>query len=124
MSQMAIPVDVSPTEVLRKQTFGAAIDLCLEVAGLEPKQVQHALHLDKAQYSRWVSGNEGIIWPKLQSVMDLCGNDVPVLWQMARRGYDLHSVRRVESEVERQNRQLREENAALRRVLQQPHPVH
>jgi len=36
---------------------------------------------------------------------------------MAQRGYDLHSLRKLESETEKQNRQLREENAALRRVL-------
>jgi hypothetical protein len=33
------------------------------------------------------------------------------------RGYDLHSIRKLESETERDNRRLREENAALRRVL-------
>lgn len=31
--------------------------------------------------------------------------------------YDLHSLRELESETEKQNRLLREENAALRRVL-------
>jgi hypothetical protein len=33
------------------------------------------------------------------------------------RGYDLHALRKLETEVERENRSLREENAALRRVL-------
>lgn len=50
--------------------------------------------------------------------MDLCGNDAPVMWMLHQRGYDLHSLRKLESETERENRQLREENAALRRVLQ------
>jgi len=50
--------------------------------------------------------------------MDVCGNDAPLLWMLSQRGYDLHSVRKLESETERQNRRLREENAALRRVLQ------
>ena len=49
--------------------------------------------------------------------MDRCGNDAPVLWMLGDRGYDLHSVRRLETETERENRLLREENAALRRVL-------
>ena len=76
------------------------------------------LKLDKSQLSRWESGHEGVVWPKLVGLMDLCGNDVPLLWMLSDRGYDLHTVRRLESETERQNRQLREENAALRRVLQ------
>ena len=49
--------------------------------------------------------------------MDRCGNDAPLLWMNHDRGWDLHAMRRVESETERQNRLLREENAALRRVL-------
>ena len=49
--------------------------------------------------------------------MDVCGNDAPLLWMLHQRGYDLGSVRKRESEIEKQNRQLREENAAMRRVL-------
>jgi hypothetical protein len=51
------------------------------------------------------------------ALMDACGNDAPLLWMLHARGYDLHSVRKLESETEAQNRLLREEVAALRRVL-------
>lgn len=49
--------------------------------------------------------------------MDACGNDTPVLWMLHQRGYDLHSVRRRETELERRLRLAEEENAALKRVL-------
>ena len=49
--------------------------------------------------------------------MDTCGNDAPLLWMLQRRGYDLYSLRKRETETERENRLLREEVAALRRVL-------
>lgn len=114
---MSIRVDVPPHEVARKTSLGAAIELCAEVGGLEPKQVQSDLHWDKGQWSRWTTGAEGIVWPKLVALMDRCGNDVPVLWQLHQRGYDLHSVRRLETETERRCRLLEEENAALKRVL-------
>lgn len=117
MHQTAIQVDITPQEVSREKTLGGAIALCVKAAGLEAKQLQDQLHLDKAQFSRWESGGEGVMWPKLVALMDACGNDAPLLWMLHARGYDLHSVRRIESEVERQNRLLREENAALRRVL-------
>ena len=58
------------------------------------------------------------MWPKLSTLMDRCGNDAPLLWMNHARGWDLQAMRRMESETERQNRLLREENAALRRVLQ------
>lgn len=117
MHQVALPVEVSPAEVMRKPSLGAALDLCLELAGLEPKQVQADLKLDKAQFSRWQSGQEGVNWPKLVLVMDHCGNDAPLLWMNHQRGWDLSAMRRVESETERRLRLAMEENAALRRVL-------
>jgi hypothetical protein len=117
--QLAIPVTVRPEEVAREKTLGGAIELCAKVGGFElDKQLQTALGVDKAQFSRWQSGEEGIKWPKLAALMDHCGNNAPVLWMAHVRGFDLHAMRMQETETERVNRLLREENAALRRVLQ------
>jgi hypothetical protein len=107
-----------------ERSLGAAIELCAKAAGLEPKQVMAQLKgpagnpLDKAQWSRWTSGQEGVIWEKLSGLMDACGNDAPLLWMLMARGYDLHSLRKRETALERELRQAREENTALRRVLQ------
>lgn len=118
MSQLALPIEVPPREVARKPSLGAAFELCAELAGIEPKRVQIELKTDKAQWSRWASGQEGIVWPKLAGLMDLCGNEAPLLWMCHQRGFDIERMPRVETELERQNRMLREENIALRRVLQ------
>ena len=117
MSQLGLPVEVTAVEVQRETSLGGAISLCARAAGLEPKQIQDKLKLDKAQWSRWESGAEGVVWPKFVALMDHCGNDAPLLWMLNARGYDLASVRKRESEIEKQNRLLREENTALRRVL-------
>jgi hypothetical protein len=117
-SQLSIPSTVTPAEVAREQSLGASIELCAKVAGYTfDKELQLALGVDKAQFSRWQSGGEGIVWPKLARLMDHCGNDAPVLWMAYQRGYDLHAMRFRETETERENRELREENAALRRAL-------
>jgi len=119
--QMALPTDVRPEEVAREKTLGGAISLCTKVAGFElDKQAQQQIGVDKAQYSRWLSGQEGVMWPKLERLMDACGNDAPVLWMLQQRNYDLSTLRRLETEVEKENRLLREENAALRRALKEP----
>lgn len=115
--QVAFPVEVSVQEITREKSLGGAIALCAKAAGYEPKELQSALRLDKAQWSRWESGQEGVVWPKLTQVMDFCGNDAPVLWMHYARGYDLHALRKRESELERELRLAKEENAALRRVL-------
>lgn len=117
-----VPLD----EIVRKPTLGKALEYCAELAGygydkqLESALSKHGTHVDKTQLSRWQQGSEGVKWEKLKSLMDVCGNDAPVLWMLHDRGYDLHSIRKREGELERQNRQLREENLALRRVLTGP----
>lgn len=117
-NQLSLPVPLNPDEVTRKKSLGAAIELCANAGGFDlDKALQMELGVDKAQFSRWQSGAEGIVWPKLTKLMDTCGNDAPLLWMLHDRGYDLHSIRRKETAVERENRLLREENAALRRVL-------
>lgn len=114
-TQLAIPTLPNPEEVARKQSLGAAIELCAELAGHSlDKTLQQELGVDKAQFSRWQSGTEGIVWPKFQRLMDVCGNDAPLLWMLHQRGYDLHSLRRLESETERELRQAREQLEAER----------
>ena len=114
MNQIGMPTEVTAVEVAREATLGGAIGLCAKVAGLEPKEVQDALKTDKAQFSRWTSEGEGIVWSKLSALMDLCGNDAPLLWMLHARGYDITSLRKRESETEKQNRLLREELARER----------
>ena len=115
--------EVSYADVVRKTSLGKAIEYCAELAGygydkqLESALRENGIKVDKTQLSRWRTGEEGVKWDRLTALMDTCGNDVPVLWMLRQRGYDLGSVRKLESETERENRLLREENAALRRVL-------
>lgn len=117
-AQLGLPVEVEPKEIERKRTLGAAIELCAELAGYAlDKQLAADLKVDKGQFSRWTNGTEGIVWPKLQQLMDVCGNDAPVLWMLHARGYDLHAVRRRESELQRRLRLAEEENRLLRQVL-------
>ena len=116
--QISLPSPVRPEEVMRKQSLGGAIELCAELGGYAlDKTLQQELGVDKAQFSRWQSGMEGVQWCKFVALMDRCGNDAPVLWMVHQRGYDLHSLHRRESALEAENRRLRDDLAAMRRVL-------
>lgn len=109
LRQLAIPVPVPLDAVARKQTLGASLELCAELAGFAlDKELSNELRVDKAQFSRWLSGAEGIVWPKFTNLMDHCGNDAPVLWMMHQRGYDLSSFRKRETETEQLLRETRE----------------
>lgn len=118
MNQVSLPVDVSPKEVARKRTLGDALAMCAELAGFTfDKELQRQLGVDKAQFSRWMSGTEGIVWPKFSALMDACGNDAPLFWMLHQRGYDLESVRKLETETQKENRLLRQQVDALRVLL-------
>jgi hypothetical protein len=125
MTQPAlITVEVPVAEVMRKPSLGKAIEYCAELAGysydkeLEAALARSGVKVDNTQLTRWKQGGEGIKWDKLAALMDVCGNDAPLFWMLHARGWDVYGLRRRESETERENRLLREENAALRRVLQ------
>jgi len=120
MNQLGFPSEITIQEVAREKSLGGAISLCAKAAGLEPKEVQSRLKTDKAQFSRWTDDVEGIKWEKFIALMDECGNDAPLLWMLHARGYDLASLRRQETELERQIRELKEANEMLlhdKRVL-------
>lgn len=109
-TQISIPAAVRPEEIAREKSLGDAIVLCAKVAGFGmDKELSGLLNVDKAQFSRWQSGAEGVIWPKLEKLMDVCGNDAPLLWMLYQRGYDLNSLRKRETETERQLRKAIEE---------------
>ncbi len=114
-TQLSIPVKPNFDEIRRKQTLGAALELCADLAGYQfDKTLQRELEVDKAQFSRWQNNSEGIVWAKFTKLMDLCGNDAPLLWMLHQRGYDLASLRRLESETERKLRLVEEERDQLR----------
>lgn len=117
--QLALPVDVQPAEVMRKRTLAEAVALCAELGGLHlDKQISDVMGVkDKGQFSRMMAGTEGIKWCRLKALMQACGNEVPLLWMAHDCNFDIASMHKVQTETERQNKLLREENAALRRVL-------
>jgi hypothetical protein len=108
MNQLGFPSLVTTDEIARERSLGGAISLCAKVAGLAPKQIQDALRSDRSQFSRWTDDKEGILWSKLRALMDLCGNESPLLWMVWKSGFDLSAMRRQETELERELRIARE----------------
>lgn len=120
--QPALPSPIpSADEIARKLSWPSALELCAEAAGYcLDKQASAEIAMDKARWSRIKAGQEGIKWEQLKEFMGAMGNPVPVLWMFHQVGFDLHSVRRRETELERRIRVLEEQNAMLahdKRVL-------
>jgi len=109
---------LDPAIVTAQPSMLAAIKLCISAGGFDAgKEVYAELGIDAGHWSRVLRGEAHFPVNKLTALMDLCGNDAPLQWLVHDGGYDIASLRRRETELEKHNRELREENAALRRVL-------
>lgn len=103
------PQAVDPMIVLAQSTMLGAIKLCISLAGFQAdKQVYGALGIDAGHWSRVMRGEAHFPVDKLTELMDLCGNEAPLIWLTHARGYDPRSLRKLESETERHLREARE----------------
>lgn len=106
---------------MRQRSLAGALAVGATAAGLDlEKEVHIPLGIDAGHWTRMRSGAAGIQWEKLEAICDLYGNDAPILWMLHRRGWDLHSLRRQETDTERQLREARERISELehdKRVL-------
>jgi hypothetical protein len=99
---------VDPSIVLAQPTLLGAIKLCISLAGFEAdKQVYSSLDIDASHWTRITRGEAHFPVDKLSGLMDLCGNEAPLIWLVNARGYDPASLRKLESETERELREVR-----------------
>lgn len=122
MNQIAF-VDMGPTlstgidmgVVLKGiTTMSGALDLCIRSSGRDPKMLYLDLAIDKGHWSRMLSGQAHFPHDKLEALMDLCGNDIPLQWLAWRRGKGLHLL---ESEQQRLMREKDDQNRALQQKV-------
>lgn len=112
---------VDPALVLAQPSLLGAIKLCVSLGGFEAdKQVYRALDIDASHWTRITRGEAHFPVDKLGDLMDLCGNEAPLIWLTHARGYDPASLRKRETETERRLREAEERIAMLvhdKRVL-------
>lgn len=94
-------------------SINAACAKCAEWSGLSDKVICIETDMDPGQWSRIKSGQAHPSSDFLLKLMDVCGNEVPLVWLIHQRGYDPHSLRRRENELERDLRMEREKTAKL-----------
>lgn len=100
---------VDPALVIAQPSMLAAIKLCISLGGFEAdKQVYAELEIDPGHWSRIHRGEAHFPVDKLPALMDLCGNEAPLIWLTHSRGYDTASLRKRETETERALRQAHE----------------
>jgi len=86
----------------------------LKKSGLQDKAIAIEIGLDPAVLSKASSGQARLSEAHMDALMDACGSEAWLHYWMLKRGYDPRQLHRMESDLERENRLLREENARIR----------
>lgn len=111
--------EVDFAAIVRQPSMTRAIVLCADLAGFaNDKDLCRALDIDPAVWARIKSGQASFPHDKWEQLFDEAGNEAPLLWLLHRRGYDLASLRKRETETERLLRLKNEENTELRKRLE------
>lgn len=80
---------VSLAVVKAQSTMTRAIALCVQASGLDDKEVCLSLGIDAGHWSRISKGDAHFPTNKLNDLMDLCGNEAPLMWLAHSRGKGL-----------------------------------
>lgn len=113
-----VPVDL----IYKQPSFGKAIALCVQVSGLDDKEVYLPLDIDAGHWSRIMKGDAHFPVNKLGDLMDICGNEAPLIWWAHSRGYGLIVLKsEAEKRADDLERQLLEERLKNRVLVDALH---
>jgi hypothetical protein len=77
-------------------------------SGLQDKTIAIEIDIDPAILSKAQKGTARLSEQHMDALMDACGTEAWLQYWLLKRGYDPRCLRRIESDLERENRQLRE----------------
>lgn len=126
LSQLDLPLarrpqraDVDMGLVLKQPTKLAALNLCIQLSGLEDKEIYSALEIDAGQWTRIKKGEAHFPDNKESALMRLCGNTVPLMWAAAKEGYLLQPMQtELEAQVADLTRQVSERDQKLATITE------
>jgi hypothetical protein len=100
------------------KTEAVAIASMIARSGLQEKTIAIECSIDASTLAKVKQGSARPSEEHLMAMMDATGSEAWLYYWILRRGYDPRSLRRIESDVERENRELRE------RLAQAEHDNH
>lgn len=110
------------SQVTAQKTLISAVALCVQVSGLDDKEIYLTLGIDAGHWSRIMKGDAHFPLNKLNDLMNLCGNEAPLLWLAHSRNYELKILRseagRRAEDAERRAKDAEEKLRFLTAVMQ------
>lgn len=92
---------------------GKVIADMLKNSGLQDKTVAIETGIDPAVLSKAQTGQARLSEGHMDALMDATGSEAWLHYWMLKRGYDPRRLQRMETDLERENRALREQLAAI-----------
>lgn len=92
-----------------------AIAVMTSNSGLLDKTLAIEIGTDPALLSKAQNGSARLTEQQMNALMDACGSELWLSYWLAKRGYDPRHLRRFETDLERENRELREKLELLER---------
>lgn len=109
--QTAVIDHVSMLDTIkRRPTLLRAINLAVEVSGLEDKQIYSPLGIDTSHWTRIKNGTAYFpLDETFTKFLSTVGNEIPLVWLAEACGYDWRTVRKHRSELESENETLKKQ---------------
>lgn len=102
------PLRAIPATEWSWPTEAAAIASMISLSGLQEKTVAIEAEIDASTLAKVKQGTARPSEDHLDRMMDATGSEAWIYYWLLKRGYDPNSLRRIESDVERENRELKE----------------
>lgn len=107
------PLRAIPEHEWGWSTEAAALASSIATSGLQEKTVALEIELDPSTLAKVKQGTARPSEDHLDRLMDATGSEAWLYYWLLRRGYDPRSLRRIETDVERENRELKERLATI-----------
>lgn len=86
----------------------AAIGYSINMSGLQDKAIAIECEIDPSTLAKAKQGTARLAEENLERLLDATGSEAWLFYWLIKRGYDPRSLRRFESDVERENRELKD----------------
>lgn len=107
------PQQAVPESDWKWRSEAVAIASMIARSGLQEKTIAIECGIDASTLAKVKQGTARPSEEHLNAMMDATGSEAWLYYWLIKRGYDPRSLRRFESDVERENRELRERMAAM-----------
>lgn len=122
MNPVSHPLELSVKRPLRAipesewpewKSEAKVIESMVTKSGFQDKTIAIEVGIDPAVLSKAQSGQARLAEKNMDALMDACGSEAWLHFWLLKRGYDPRQLHRMESDLERENRMLREKVAKM-----------